>query len=103
MKKAREELAGVCGPNAGRLPTLADMLHPPIHVRHSQGAAEMETYNATHITQRVLVEDMEFEGYYFPAGTEFHVNSISVCSNGYNEPDAVFARTVAARMTIGAV
>ncbi len=39
------------------------------------------------IPQRMLVEDMDFEGYRFPAGTEFLVNSIPVCSDGYDQPN----------------
>jgi cytochrome P450 len=35
----------------------------------------------------MLVEGLEFEGYHFRAGTEFLINSISVCRDGYEAPD----------------
>lgn len=33
------------------------------------------------ITQRQLTEDLKFENYNFPAGTEFSINSIPVCKD----------------------
>jgi len=39
------------------------------------------------IPQRILVKDLDFEGYRFPPGTEFLVNTIAVCRNGYDRSD----------------
>lgn len=85
QEKARQEIDRVCGANADRLPKLEDMTRLPYMC-----AVVKETLRWRPIVplvpQRVLVEDMDFEGYRFPAGTEFLVNSIPVCSNGYDTP-----------------
>ncbi|GMG36562.1 unnamed protein product [Aspergillus oryzae var. brunneus] len=55
------------------------------HTHHYRYAVAIK-YNIVTNTPRVLVDDLEFEGYRFPAGTEFLINSIPVCSNCYERP-----------------
>ncbi|KAK5989561.1 Cytochrome P450 monooxygenase yanC-like protein [Cladobotryum mycophilum] len=85
MNKARYELDQVCGDNAGRLPGLKDLPQLPYVCAVVK---EILRWRPTVplIPQRVLVKDMELEGYRFPAGTEFLVNSTAVCANGYEKP-----------------
>ncbi|CAJ2509532.1 Uu.00g145580.m01.CDS01 [Anthostomella pinea] len=85
MQKAREEVERVCGTGAGRLPTLDDLPSMPYMCAVVKEVLRWRP-TVPLVPQRVLVEDLEFEGYTFPAGTEFLVNSIPVCSNGYDKP-----------------
>ncbi|RAQ57655.1 hypothetical protein COH20_004404 [Aspergillus flavus] len=64
MQQAREELDRVSGSDARRLPNLDDLPRLPY----------------------MCAVVKEFEGYRFPAGTEFLINSIPVCSNCYERP-----------------
>lgn len=86
MQKAREEVENLCGAEAQRLPGLDDL---PNLSYVCAVVKEVLRWRPTvpWISQRVLVEDLDFEGYRFPAGTEFLVNAISVCSNGYASPE----------------
>ncbi|KAF2799239.1 cytochrome protein [Melanomma pulvis-pyrius CBS 109.77] len=72
MELARREIDSVCG-DACRLPKLDDLQQLP--------------YMCAVVKERVLVESLEFEGYQFPAGTEFLINSVAVCSNLYEKPE----------------
>ncbi|KAE8334059.1 cytochrome P450 [Aspergillus sergii] len=85
MQQAREELSCVCGSNAHRLPTLDDLPRLPYMCAVVKEVLRWRPIVPL-VPQRVLVEDLEFEGYRFPAGTEFLINSIPVCSNGYERP-----------------
>lgn len=82
-RRAREEIDALCGTE--RLPGLSD-LHQLPYV--SAMVKEVLRWRPTVplMPQRVLVEDMEFEGYCFPRGTEFLVNTIAVCRSGHESP-----------------
>ena len=86
IQKAREEMDSVCGTKALRLPTLNDLPNLPYTC-----AVVKELLRWRPIVpltpQRVLVRDLDFEGYKFPAGTEFLTNSIAVCHEGYERAD----------------
>lgn len=84
-RKARAELDALCG--LERLPLLSDLPGLPYV---SAMAKEVLRWRPTVplMPQRVLVKDMEFEGYRFPRGTEFLVNTVAVCRNGHEHPDA---------------
>lgn len=95
MKQARDELDELCGgldeeekntEAALRLPTLDDLPKLPY-----TAAVVKETLRwrptVPLVPQRVLTEDMSFEEYNFPAGTEFLVNTFPVCRNGYDDPE----------------
>ncbi|KAK6216477.1 hydrolase 76 protein [Pestalotiopsis sp. IQ-011] len=77
MQRARRELDAAYGDL--RLPGLDDLPALPYEVLRWQPVVPL-------MPQRVLVEDLHFEGYRFPAGTEFLVNSVAVCSRGYARP-----------------
>ncbi|OTA77994.1 hypothetical protein M434DRAFT_25881 [Hypoxylon sp. CO27-5] len=81
MRRARDELEDICGENARRLPNLDDL---PSLSYTCAVVKEVLRWRPTVplIPQRVLVEDLEFEGYKFPAGTEFLVNNVAVCYGG---------------------
>ncbi|KAI1142680.1 cytochrome P450 2C31 [Hypoxylon sp. FL0543] len=85
MKRARDEVESICGDDARRLPNLGDLPSLPYM---SAVVKEVPRWRPTVplIPQRVLVEDLEFEGYKFPAGTEFLVNNIAVCHGDYHRP-----------------
>ncbi|KAI1176019.1 cytochrome P450 [Nemania sp. FL0916] len=84
IQRMRAELDRICGPDAQRLPGLADLMNAPYS---SAVVKEVLRWRPTVplIPQRVLVEDMEFEGYKLPRGTEFLVNTISVCHHGFDD------------------
>ncbi|KAI0099068.1 cytochrome P450 [Nemania sp. FL0031] len=85
IKRMRVELDRICSADASRLPAIEDLVSAPYT---SAVIKEVLRWRPTVplIPQRVLVEDLEFEGYRFPAGTEFLVNTISVCSHGFEDP-----------------
>jgi cytochrome P450 len=85
MDEARKVIISVCG-EAARLPGLEDLPNMPYLCAVVKEVLRWRP-TVPLIPQRVLVEDLDFEGYRFPAGTEFLVNSISVCSHGYEEPE----------------
>lgn len=87
LQRARDELDHVCGVDTSyRLPNLEDLSRLPYMC-----AVVKEVLRWRPVVpltpQRVSVEDFEFEGYIFPAGTEFLVNSVAVCRSGHNRPD----------------
>jgi len=86
MQRARQELEDVCGARAARLPSLKDLPDCPYTCAVVKEVLRWRP-TVPLIPQRVLVEDLDFEGYRFPAGTEFLVNAIAVCREGYNKPD----------------
>ncbi|OTA69206.1 cytochrome P450 2C31 [Hypoxylon sp. EC38] len=82
---ARDELEGICGDNAGHLPNLSDLPSLPYTCAVVKEVLRWRP-TVPLVPQRVLVEDLEFEGYKFPAGAEFLVNNVAVCHNGYHRP-----------------
>lgn len=83
MNKARAEIDGLCGTE--RLPTLDDFYSLPYVCAMVKEVLRWRP-TVPLVPQRVLVEDMDFEGYMFPKGTEFLVNSIPVCTDGLQYP-----------------
>ncbi|KAI0404424.1 cytochrome P450 [Xylaria palmicola] len=83
IRRIRLELDNLCGADAHRLPDLNDLTGAPYT---SAVVKEVLRWRPTVplIPQRVLVEDLDFEGFTFPRGTEFLVNNISVCSQGFD-------------------
>ncbi|KAK5219673.1 hypothetical protein LTR72_008057 [Exophiala xenobiotica] len=87
VKKARAVLDEVCGANAERLPTLADRLSLPYIT-----AVMKETLRWRPFLQggvpHTLTQDDQYEGYTFPAGTEFTWNAYSIAldENEYDDP-----------------
>ncbi|KAI0120265.1 cytochrome P450 2C31 [Hypoxylon sp. NC0597] len=85
MQRARDELEGICGNDAHRLPSLSDLPNLPYMCAMVKEVLRWRP-TVPLIPQRVLVEDLEFEGYKFPAGTEFLVNNVAVCRGSYHRP-----------------
>lgn len=76
-QKLREEIERVCGKDAERLPGLTDMEHIPyVHAY----AKELLRWRPIFVStpDHMLTQDMEFEGYSFPAGTCFAINGVAV-------------------------
>ncbi|KAI0478021.1 cytochrome P450 [Xylaria cf. heliscus] len=71
MRRMRLELDNICGVETYRLPGLNDLTSAPYS---SAVVKEVLRWRPTVplIPQRVLVEDLEFEGYRFPRGTGGH-------------------------------
>lgn len=86
MRRAREELDLNCY-QTSRLPVLEDLKNLPYVCAVVKEVLRWRP-TVPLIPQRVLVEELKFEGYTFPAGTEFLVNSVAVCSDEslYAEP-----------------
>ena len=82
---ARKEIDTVCGSHAQRLPCLDDMARMPY-----MSALLKEVLRWRPVLQQVpqhaSTQDIEWEGYLFPAGTEFIINSIAV-SQDYPEAE----------------
>lgn len=78
--KARDLIDNVCGHNAERLPNLSDRLKLPYI-----SAVVKETLRWRPFLQsgvpHTLMQDDEYEGYRFPAGTEFSWNAYSIALN----------------------
>lgn len=85
MEEARAEIQSVCG-QAGRLPCLGDLPHLPYTCAVVKEVLRWRP-TVPLVPQRVLVQDLGFENYRFPVGTEFLINSVPVCSNGYERSD----------------
>ena len=79
--KARAEADAVCGDKAERLPGLSDMSQMPFT---SALIKEILRWRPPFpiVPPHQLVQDLEFEGYSFPAGTEFMINSFPVSHDG---------------------
>lgn len=82
--KARSEIDQLCG--VERLPSLSDLPKLPYVCAMVKEVLRWRP-TVPLVPQRVLVEDMEFEGYKFPKGTEFLVNSIAVCNSDFEQPE----------------
>lgn len=78
MAKARTEIDSVYGPDANRLPELADLESMPYI------SAILKEYLRWRpvvplIPQHHSTQEIHFDGYVFPAGTDFVINSLAVC------------------------
>ena len=80
IQKAREEIEGVCGRSAERLPNLGDIERLPYVLGLIKETIRWRP-PVPLIPHHRLTEDLEFEGYSFPAGTDFVVNSLAVCGD----------------------
>ena len=85
MKRAQREIDQVCGADANRLPGHDDLASLPYVCAMLKEVLRWRPVVPL-LPQRVLVEDLEVDGYRFPAGTEFLVNSIPVCYAGHDSP-----------------
>lgn len=79
LQRARAEIDSVCG-YAKRLPIIDDM---PSMSYVSATVKEVLRWRPTvpAIPQHTLTEDLEFEGYHFPAGTDFVINALAIAQN----------------------
>ena len=85
MRKVRQEIDAICGANAERLPMVDDVEAMSYTCAVIKEAMRWRPIIPL-IPPHVLTQDLEFEGYSFPAGTEFLINAISVCKE-YKDPD----------------
>lgn len=85
--RARAEVDRVCGVGqAARLPVLEDM--ESLRYICAMGKEVLRWRPIFPVTpDHVASQDIEFEGYYFPAGTGFVINGHAVC-NDCEDPDA---------------
>ena len=86
-KKARAALDKVCGSKAERLPTLEDRSSLPYITAVMKEVLRWRPFLQTGVGH-VLTQDDEYEGYRFPAGTEFTWNAykIALDENEYADP-----------------
>ena len=80
MTKAREEADIVCGGKAGRLPGIGDIPKMPYTCALVKEVLRWRPVVPL-IPQHQLTQDLDFEGFCFPAGTEFLINSFPVAHN----------------------
>lgn len=83
LRKARDETDVVCGGNAQRLPLISDIDAMPYTCALIKEVLRWRPVMPL-LPPHQLTQDLEFEGYRFPAGTEFLINSIPV-SNDVDE------------------
>lgn len=86
LQQARDEINKICGKDATRLPGLDDMASLPLVCATVKEVLRWRPIVPI-MPQRVLVEDMEFEGYTFPAGTEFLANTMAISRNMCDDPE----------------
>lgn len=86
IRKGREEADAVCGSRAGRLPGIGDMHKMPFTCALLKEVLRWRPPIPL-VPQHQLTQDLEFEGYYFPAGTEFLINSFPV-AHDIDAPEA---------------
>lgn len=86
-QKARKLLDEVLGENAERLPSLKDRPALPYITAVVKETLRWRPFNQSGFP-RTLSEDDEYEGYRFPAGTEFTWNAYSIAlnENEYDDP-----------------
>ncbi|KZL66211.1 cytochrome P450 [Colletotrichum tofieldiae] len=86
VKKAREELDAVCG-DADRLPNFSDRDRLPYLSAVTKEILRWRPFIQTG-TSRELIQDDEYEGYKFPAGTVFTWNpwAIALSPSEYEDP-----------------
>lgn len=85
MQRARDEIDSVCGSVAERLPTVNDMTTMPYVCALIKEVLRWRP-TVPMIPQHQLTQDLEFEDFFFPAGTEFVINGIAV-SKDYQDPE----------------
>ncbi len=85
--KARALLDEVCGFNAERLPTLSDRPRLPYITAVMKETLRWRPFLQSGV-RHTLIQDDEYEGYKFPAGTEFSWNaySIALAEKEYADP-----------------
>lgn len=79
-KKARGLLDEVCGANAQRLPSLADRPSLPYITAVMKETLRWRPFLQSGVPH-TLTQDDEYEGYTFPAGTEFTWNAYHIALN----------------------
>ncbi|KAJ3480429.1 hypothetical protein NLG97_g8077 [Lecanicillium saksenae] len=85
FRRARLEVDGVCGVGSdARLPTLADMKGLPYICAMVKEILRWRLITPF-IIEHACSEDVEFDGYSFPAGTGFSIN-VAAVSNECDEP-----------------
>ena len=84
INRAREEIDSVCGTNAERLPTFDDMKDLPYTFATVKEVLRWRPVVPL-IPQHNLTRDLDFEGYHFPAGTDFVVNNLAVSAEVEDE------------------
>lgn len=86
-KKARALLDDLCGANAERLPSLSDKPNLPYITAVTKETLRWRPFLQSGVPH-VLTRDDEYEGYKFPAGTEFSWNAYSIAldDNEYTNP-----------------
>lgn len=85
--KARALLDEVCGHNAERLPTLADRERLPYIMAVVKETLRWRPFLQNGVPH-MLTKDDEYEGYRFPAGTEFSWNAYSIALDEKEYKDA---------------
>jgi cytochrome P450 len=89
VAKARNELDQVCGNNAERLPQFSDWEHLPYLQAIIKETMRWRPNVSPTGFPHALMQDDEYEGYKFPAGTVFTINNwaLSLSSKEYEEPE----------------
>lgn len=85
---AREALDKVCGGNAERLPTFDDRIDLPYTTATVKEAFRWRPFAEIGVPH-LLIQDDEYEGYKFPAGTLFTWNATAIAMDPreYDEPE----------------
>lgn len=83
LQKAHHEIDRICG--SSRLPHLADKPCMPYIDALIKELLRWRPVVPV-IPQHRLTQDLEFEGYHFPRGTDFVINSLAVCAE-VEEPE----------------
>jgi cytochrome P450 len=78
--KARAMLDEVCGADAERLPSLSDRERLPYITAAAKECLRWRPFIQTGVPH-MLVQDDEYEGYKFPAGTQFCWNAYAIALN----------------------
>jgi cytochrome P450 len=78
--KARAMLDEVCGADAERLPSLSDRERLPYITAATKECLRWRPFIQTGVPH-MLVQDDEYEGYKFPAGTQFCWNAYAIALN----------------------
>lgn len=80
MAKAREEADIVCGSKARRLPSIGDIPKMPYTCALVKEVLRWRPVMPL-VPPHQLTQDLDFEGFCFPAGTEFLINTFPVAHN----------------------
>jgi cytochrome P450 len=86
VTKARDMLDEVCGADAERLPSLSDRDRLPYITAAAKEALRWRPFVQTGVPH-LLTQDDEYEGYRFPAGTQFTWNAYAIALNEEDYPD----------------